>query len=124
MAHASTQRHRHRRQRANGLVILWCNGGIGYDGEMNEKPPERLTRRECASAAMIVTGGILIFVYMNFHRWLFHNLPEGMDVLWAIGCSSLIGAGILNQIKRPILGAVLGLIPGVLFAAYTCPIPC
>jgi hypothetical protein len=97
---------------------------IGYAEGMNEKPPERLTGRECASAAMIVTGGILIFVYMNFGRWIFDNLPGAMDVLWAIGCWSLIGAGILNQIKRPILGAVLGLIPGVLFAAYTCPIPC
>jgi hypothetical protein len=73
---------------------------------------------------MIVMGGILIFVYMNFGRWIYDNLSGEMYVLWAIGCWSLIGAGILNQIKRPILGAVLGVIPGFLFAAYTFPIPC
>jgi hypothetical protein len=73
---------------------------------------------------MIAIGGLGILGFLNAGRWLLFNAAGGMVLLLVIGCWSLIGAGILNQIKRPILGAVLGVIPGLLFAAYTFPIPC
>ena len=73
---------------------------------------------------MIAIGGLGILGFLNAGRWLLFNAAGGMVLLLVIGCWSLIGAGILNQIKRPILGAVLGVIPGFLFAAYTFPIPC
>ena len=85
-----------------------CSDPVGYIQGMNTFS----LRRMFAAVSLIAAGcGAMAFVWNG-------SGPSGFTVIAAVSCLPLLGAGVFDLFKRPILGAVIGFVLFIAFVFY------
>jgi hypothetical protein len=70
------------------------------------------------ATTLIAAGSAMLYQVLNYDPRI-RKLPVGLDYMLAYGGAAVIGAGIFTPFKRPLIGAIAGIIALVVIIQLT-----
>jgi hypothetical protein len=80
--------------------------------------PQFSVKTMLVATALISAGSAMLYHVLNYD-WRVSKLPIGLDFVLAYGGAAVIGVGIFTPFKRPLIGAIAGIMALVVIIQLT-----